>query len=118
MMNLLSRMPIRYQLRLIVIIMALPVVGMIVNYGFQQRKEAMNVASMDTKKIAERIAYEQQIRITSARQLMVALSQMPEVKNKDSAKVTSLLSEIHKYNPDISNICNVILDKIVTTSYD
>ena len=35
---------------------------------------------------------------------MVALSQLPELKRKDAAKVTSLLSEIHKLNPDFTNI--------------
>src|ERR1039457_5296195 len=103
-MNLLSRMPIRYQLRLIVMIMALPAAGIIINAGVQQRKEAMNVAWKDTQRLADRIAYEQQAMVASARQLMVSLSQMPEIKRKDAAKVTSILSEIHKLNPELTNI--------------
>ncbi len=103
-MNLLSRLPIRFQLLLIVIIMALPVIGMIINSGIHQRNEAMNDARKDTQKLADRIAYEQQSRNLSARQLMVALSQLPEIKQKDTARVTTLLGEIHKLNPDISNI--------------
>jgi PAS domain S-box-containing protein len=103
-MNLLSRMPIKYQLRLIVVIMALPMVGMIFNTGMQQREDAMNAARIDTQKLADRIAYEQQNRSASARQLMVALSQLPEIRHKVTAKVTPILSEILKLNPDLSNI--------------
>jgi two-component system, cell cycle sensor histidine kinase and response regulator CckA len=103
-MNLLSRMPIKYQLRLIVVIMALPVVGMIINAGMQQREDALNAARIDTQKLADRIAYEQQNRNASARQLMVALSQLREIQQKDTAKVTPILSEILKLNPDFSNI--------------
>jgi PAS domain S-box-containing protein len=84
--------------------MAIPVIGLIINAGIKQQKEAITVAGRDTQKLANSIAYEQQSKTASARQLMVALSQMPEVKQKDSAKVTLLLSEILKLNPDISNI--------------
>ena len=103
-MNLLSRMPIRYQLRLIVIIMALPMVGLIVNTGIQQRKEALNAARKDTQKLADKIAFEQQGMVASARQLMASLSQLPEIKHRDVAKVTSLLGKIHKVNPGLTNV--------------
>jgi len=103
-MNLLSRMPIRYQLRLIVIIMALPIVGLIVNTGVQQRREAMNAARKDTQKLADGIASEQQGAVAAARQLMASLSQLPEIRQKDVPKVTSLLARIHKVNPNLTNV--------------
>ncbi len=103
-MSLLHRMPIKYQLRLIVMIMALPVVGLIIHSGIRQRTEAMNSAAMETRKLADRIAYEQQNKIASARQLMMALSQLSEVKQQDAIKVTPLLGEILKLNPEVSNI--------------
>ena len=103
-MNLLSRLPIRFQLRLIVMIMALPVVGILINTGIHDRKEALSVAKKDTQKLAERIAYEQQNLVASARQLMASLSQLPEIKQKKAARVTSILKEIHTLNPDFTNI--------------
>ena len=103
-MALLSRLSIKHQLRLIIFIMAIPVVGILINAGIQQRKEAMNVAKMDTQQLADRIGYEQQSRNAAARQLMVALSQLPEIKQKNAAAAVPLLSEILKLNPDISNI--------------
>jgi len=53
-MNLLSRMPIRLQLLLIVIIVALPAAGIIVNSGVHERNEAIKIACMDTQKLADR----------------------------------------------------------------
>ena len=103
-MNLLSRIPIRFLLILIVMIVALPAAGIIINAGLQQRNEALAVARKDTQIVAERIAYEQQGMVASARQLMVSLSQVPEIKRKDAVKVTALLREILKLNPDITNI--------------
>ena len=103
-MNLLLRMPIRFLLILIVMIVALPAAGIIINAGVQQRNEAMSVAQKDTQILADKIAYEQLSMSTSARQLMASLSQIPEIKRKDVAKVTSLLSEIHKVNPNLTNI--------------
>jgi PAS domain S-box-containing protein len=103
-MNLLSRMPIRYQLRLIVMILALPVVVIIINAGIQQRKESMNVAWKDTQILVDRISDEQDHIVTSSRQLMASLSQLPEIKRKNVAKVTRLLSDIHKVNPNLTNI--------------
>lgn len=103
-MDRVSRMPIRFQLLLIVAIMALPVVGIIMNEGIKQRKEAMNIAWKETQQLADRIADEQQNMNALARQLMVSLSQLPEIKQKNAAKTTRLLSEIHKVNPNVTNI--------------
>jgi PAS domain S-box-containing protein len=103
-MNLLSSLPIRFQLILIVIIVGLPATGLIIHSGFKQRNEALNSARVETQKLADKLAYEQQGMVSSARQLMVSLSKMPEVVRKDTARVTRLLSDIHKLNPDVTNI--------------
>ncbi len=103
-MNILSRMPIKYLLVLIVFIVALPTAGIIIYAGIQHRNEAMNAAWVDTQKLAERMAYEQQSMVASTRQLMASLSQMPEVKQKNTVKVTSLLRDLHKVNPEYTNL--------------
>jgi PAS domain S-box-containing protein len=84
--------------------MAFPVLGIIISTGIQQRKEAVHDARKETQQLADRIAYENKSMILSARQLMVALSQLPEVRQKNADEVTSLLSKIHKLNPDFTNI--------------
>ncbi|NVN99628.1 MAG: PAS domain S-box protein [Geobacteraceae bacterium] len=98
------RLPIKYQLRLIVLIIALPVIGMIIHAGLQQRRHAIYVAETDTQKLADSIAYEQKSKVASARQLMVALAKLPEIQQQDAAGTTALLSEILKANPDFTNI--------------
>ena len=103
-MKLLFRLPIRFQLILIVIIVALPAVGIIINAGIQQRREAINVARIETQKLADRITFEQQSKTASARQLMVLLSHLPDVIAKNAEKTVHLLREIHNSNPDFSNI--------------
>ena len=103
-MNQLSRIPIRFLLILIILIVALPAAGIIINAGVQQRKEVLKGARLNTQQLAEKIAYEQRSMVVSARQLMASLSQIPEIKRKDTLKVTLLLREIHKSNPDITNI--------------
>jgi len=72
--------------------------------GINQRKEAMNIATKDTMQLVDRVANEQQAMIASARQLMVSLSQIPDIKQKDAAKATSILRKIHNLNPDFTNI--------------
>ena len=103
-MNLLTRMPIRLQMILIVMLVAIPAAGIIVHAGFQQRNEAINSARRETQKLAESIVSEQQERIATARQIMDSLSQRPEVQQQNAEKVTSILREIHKISPDFSNI--------------
>ena len=103
-MKLLFRLPIRFQLILIVIIVALPAVGIIINAGIQQRREAINAARIETQKLADRIAFEQQSKTASAHQIMVLLSHLTEIITKNPTKTTHLLREIHNSNPDFSNI--------------
>ncbi len=103
-MSLLTRMPIRFQLILIVMLVALPAAGIIVHTGLHQRNEAMKSAQRDTRKLAESIVREQQAMIATALQIMVSLSQRPEVQQKNVAKTTSILSEIHNVTPFLTNI--------------
>jgi C4-dicarboxylate-specific signal transduction histidine kinase len=77
---------------------ALPAAVIMIYSGVQQRNHAINDALMDTQRLADRIASEQQILIASARQLVESVSQLPEVKNKDIFKVNLFLHNIFKLN--------------------
>ena len=103
-MNTLSRMPIRFQLIIIVVIVALPAVVIIITSGIQQRNRALNDARMDTRRLVDTIASEQRILVTSARQLMVSLSQLPEIREKNITKTNLLLLEILKSNANFTGI--------------
>ena len=86
MKNIMTRlisMSIRAQILLIVFIVAIPAAGIIVYFGIQTREDAIHEARMETQRLAYTIEAEQQNLIMSAQQLMIALTQLPEVKNHD-----------------------------------
>jgi len=100
-MNPLFRIRIRLQLVIIVLIVALPAAGIIISSGVQQRNQAINDAHIETQRLAERIASEQQILVASARQLVLSVSQLPEIKEKDAATVNPFLRKLLKLNTNI-----------------
>jgi PAS domain S-box-containing protein len=101
-MDRLLRIPIRWQLIIMVVIVALPAAGIIIYSGVQQRNNAIHNACVDTQRLVDQIASEQRILVAAARPLVVSLSQLPELKNKDSAKLNLILSNILKLNPNFT----------------
>jgi two-component system, cell cycle sensor histidine kinase and response regulator CckA len=97
-------MSIRSQLLLLALIVAVPAAGIIVYSGLQTREAAINDAHIETQRLAANIAAEQQNLITSAQQLMIALSQLPEVKKQDRDQVEPVLRDILRLNTQYSNI--------------
>jgi len=103
-MKMLNRLPIRYQLRLIVLIMAIPMVGFIINNTIREKKDAIHDAIKETQSLADKISYEYDITFYSAKQLLLSLSQLPEARQLQSDKLSPLLNQIRIKNPDIANI--------------
>jgi PAS domain S-box-containing protein len=83
---------------------ALPAAGIMMYSGVFLRNYAINDARMDTQRLADRIASEQRLLVSSVRQLLVSLSQLPEFKEKDAAKVNTFLRKISKLHPNFSLI--------------
>lgn len=100
----LSRLSIKHQLFIIVLIIAFPAICIIINSGIQQKKSAINDARTETQKLAEAIVNEQKNLITSTRQLFIALSQLPEITTHNQVKSQTILSEILKLSPQYTNI--------------
>ena len=103
-MNPLFRIPIRWQLIIIVAIVALPAAGIIIYSGVQQRNHAINEARIDAQRLVDRISSEQRILAASALQLVVSVSQLPEVKGKEKNKVNSLLKHLLNLHPNLSTL--------------
>lgn len=82
--------------------MAIPAAALLVYSGIAQRNHALNDARMDTQRLAERIASEQRTLVASAKQLVVSVSQLPEVKNKDATKVNRFLSNLIKLQSEMA----------------
>ena len=100
----LSRLSIKYQLFIIVSIIAFPAICIIINSGLQQRKNAIHDAQIETQKLAEAIVSEQKNLVASTRQLFIALSQSPDVKTGKRVEVKAILTEILKLSPQYTNI--------------
>lgn len=100
----LSRLSIKYQLLLIVVIIALPVLGIIVNSGLQQRASDIHDAKLETQKLTETIVNEQKNLVAATRQLFIALAQMPEIAAHKTDVVQPILAEILRLSPHYSNI--------------
>ena len=96
--------PIRWQLLLIVLVVALPAAATIIYSGLKLRHEAFDEANRDTQKLVDRIVAEQQNLVTGAEQLMAAVAQLPEVKRHEAAKVEPILRELAKLNPMYADI--------------
>ena len=103
-MNRLISMSIRHQILLLVFIVASPAVGIILYSGLQMRETAIHDARIETQQLADNIAAEQKNLLNAAQQLIIALSQLPDVKNQNSARVEPVLRNILKLNTQYSNI--------------
>jgi len=101
---LLSRLSIKHQLFLIVVIIAFPAICIIIYSGIQQRRDAIHNAQMETQELAETIVNEQKNLVASTRQLFIALSQLPEVTTHKHVEVQAILAEILKLSPQYTNI--------------
>lgn len=100
----LSHLSIKHLLFLIVAIISLPAIGIIINSGMQQRRAAVHDAERETQKLAETIVSEQKNFEVSTRQLFIALSQLPGIKNRNQVEVQAIFAEILRRSPQYSNI--------------
>jgi diguanylate cyclase (GGDEF)-like protein/PAS domain S-box-containing protein len=97
-------MSIRSLLALMLFVWALPAAGIIVYSGYKLRAEEIRDARVETQRLADAIASEQQNQVAAAQQLLSALAQLPDIKSLRAAKVQSLLSNILKLNSQYSNL--------------
>ncbi|MEI6306430.1 MAG: cache domain-containing protein, partial [Deltaproteobacteria bacterium] len=95
---------IKWQLFLIVFAVGFPAVCVILYSGLQSRNDAIKEALKDTQKLVDMIASEHQHLVVGAEQLMTALAELPEVKNRDQAGVIPVLQKLKLLNPMYSNI--------------
>lgn len=99
-----NQLSIKNILFLIVAIIALPAVCIIINSGIEQRRAAVQDAKLETQQLAEAIVSEQKNLIASTQQLFIALSQLPEVKERNSSELNTILINILSLSPQYSNL--------------
>ena len=104
-----ASLSIKIQLLLLAFIVAIPAVGIIVYSGIQMRETVIHEAQMETERLANNIAAEQQNLVTATQQLITVLSELPEVKARDRKRVEPILGHIIKLNAQYSNL--IIADR-------
>ena len=95
---------IKFLLLIIVTIIALPAVCITIYSGIQFKDDAFDDARLETQRLADRIATEQENLVLGAEQLMILLDQLPDVRKHDRSKVEPILRKLHEMNPIYSNI--------------
>lgn len=87
-----------------VLIMALFAVGIIVYSGVSFRNEKISEALKDSAMLADSVASEHEKMVADIRQLMLALAQLPDIRNLNATGMQRILEEVLSANPKYSNI--------------
>src|SRR6185369_12780078 len=90
-MSRLLSLSIRTQLFLMALIVAVPASGLIVYSGVALRRTAIEGAVQETATIASRIVDQQEHSIAAAEQLMSALAQLPDLRNRNAVQTQKIL---------------------------
>ncbi|HEX9078059.1 MAG TPA: cache domain-containing protein [Desulfuromonadaceae bacterium] len=109
MRSLLSSLPIRTHMLLMVALMAVVPLGTIVYTGIEQRRNDLRTAREDVARLAYHIQSEQDGLLAGAEQLLGILSDFPAVQRHDAAAVNALLKGIVAKNLHYTNL--IMIDK-------
>lgn len=90
---------IRLRLLLIAILAVLPMVGVSLYAGYEQRRQAIDRAQDNALSIARLAASDQEQLIEGTRQLLVAISRFPAVVNHDGEECHRFLADLIEGNP-------------------
>lgn len=99
-----SNMPIRTQLIVLAILLTLPALGIIVHAGLKTRNDDYHKAVVESQKLADHLAAEQENLVHEAQQLGGFLAELPDVINRNPDKVQPIISNTLKKNPQYINI--------------
>ena len=102
-------LPLRTQLLIMAFLLCLPSFGLIMHIGFTQRAESLRKGYKETRRLAKIIAREQYNLTGDIEQLLMALEQIPEIRNHDVVATNEILSNIRKKSPFFANI--IITDR-------
>jgi PAS domain S-box-containing protein len=103
-MHRFRELSLRTQLLLLAILLTIPSLGIIIFNGYKQRNEDLRQAAVETQKLADNIAAEQEHLTHEAEQLGKLIAQLPEVKQRDPDKVRSILATILNDNSQYLDI--------------
>lgn len=99
-----SKLSIRTQLLVLAILLTLPALGIIVYSGLKERAADYRNAVIESQRLADSLAGQQEILTNEARLLCTLLAGLPEVRERDVARVQVILADIHRQSRQYLNI--------------
>jgi len=99
-----SNLSIRTQLIMLAVLLTLPALGIIVYSGLEDRSDDYQQAVIESQRLADGLAEQQEMLTSDAKLLGTILAGLPEVKNRDLDNLQAILAEIHKQSPQYINI--------------
>ncbi len=108
-MKWLQFLSIRWLILLLMLLMAIPAVGLIMYAGLQGREADLKDARRVSTYLLNTVASELENRVDASRQMMEMLSLLPEVRQRNSEAVNRLLPDLLGKNPAYTNI--LMLDR-------
>ena len=99
-----TNLSIRTQLTVLAILLTLPALGLVIYSGLKERAHDYQQAVIESQRLADSLAVQQQILVNEAKLLCTLLAELPEVKNRDLDKSQAILREIHLHSPQYINI--------------
>lgn len=108
-MKWLRSLPIHMLILLLLMLVALPSIGIIIQSGLQVREATSNDAGKASSYLLNSVVAELQTKVDSSRQLLEMLALFPEVRQKNSAATSRLLADLLARYPLYTNI--IIVDR-------
>lgn len=99
-----SNQPIRTQLIVLAVLLTLPALGIIIYSGLKARSDDYQHAVIESQRLAENLAAQQEIITNEAKLLCTLLAGLPEVKSRDVVQLQSILTDIHRQSSRYINI--------------
>ena len=112
---------LRARLLLLVLLAVVPALGLTLYTGLEQRRLAAVEAQEDALRVLNHSTMQQDLLIAGARQLLVTLAHLPQVRKRDSGGCSPIVAELLKEHPylmiaagDRPSGVDIILSKPVT----
>lgn len=97
-------LPIRLQLIILAVLLTLPSLGLIVYSGLKERDDDYKKAAVESQKLADHLAAEQEHLVHEALQLGGLLAELPDVTARRGDRLQTILANAVKKNPQYRNI--------------
>ena len=106
-MNALNFKSIRVSLLFLVLLIFIPLFAIVFHSARQYRTSGQQFATENALRVARNLAEQQKLIESNTRQFLEVLSQLPDIKNGDTAQINHLLASLLSKNPSYASLLMV-----------